>query len=115
MVLKIVVDTCVWLDLAKDHQNQPVLGALEDLIKDREIELLIPRVVLEEFERSKDRVIEETRRSFQSHFKVVREAVNQFAEDQHKVETLSALNDVDRKIGIKGDAISGSMSILKGY
>lgn len=27
---KILIDTCVWLDLAKDHQRQAVLGVLEE-------------------------------------------------------------------------------------
>ena len=33
MTLKLAVDTCVWLDLAKDYRLEPVVSALEDLIK----------------------------------------------------------------------------------
>ncbi len=33
MTLKLLVDTCVWLDLAKDYREQPVIGAIEDLLK----------------------------------------------------------------------------------
>ena len=63
MVLKLVVDTCVWIDLAKDYRDQAVIGALEDFIRDGQIELLVPEVVLEELKRNKDRVIEEAQRS----------------------------------------------------
>jgi len=109
MVLRLVVDTCVWLDLAKDYREEPVIGALEDLIKAHEIELIAPQIVLEEFERNKARVIEETQRSLQSHFRLVREAVNRFGEDVYKAETLKALNEVDHKIVIKGEAVNDSI------
>ena len=31
-MFKILIDTCVWLDLAKDYKQQPMLTALEELI-----------------------------------------------------------------------------------
>jgi PIN domain len=71
-MLHLLIDTCVWLDLAKDYREQPVISALEDLIAARQIKLVVP-VVLDEFSRNKGRVIEEARRSLQSHFRLVRE------------------------------------------
>jgi hypothetical protein len=29
----ILIDTCVWLDVAKDYQQQAILAALEELIR----------------------------------------------------------------------------------
>ena len=46
-MFKILIDTCVWLDLAKDYQQQAILSALEDLIQQEEIELILPRTVVE--------------------------------------------------------------------
>ncbi len=34
-MFKILIDTCVWLDIAKDYQRQPVLGVLEALVRAR--------------------------------------------------------------------------------
>jgi hypothetical protein len=75
MPLKLLVDTCVWLDLAKDYRHQPVISALEDLISAGEIELLVPQIVLDEFTRNKDRVAADAARSLKSHFSLVRDAV----------------------------------------
>jgi PIN domain len=97
-MLHLLVDTCVWLDLAKDYREQPVISALEDLISARQIKLVVPQVVLEEFDRNKARVIEDARRSLQSHFRLVREAVNRFGDDEYRAKTLNALNEVDHKI-----------------
>jgi hypothetical protein len=101
MALKLLVDTCVWIDLARDYREQPVIGALGDLIKARAIDLVVPQIVLDELERNKARIITETQRSLQSHFRLVREAVNRFGDEGYKAETLKALNEVDHKIIIK--------------
>lgn len=100
-------------DLAKNYREQPVIGALEDLIKARVIELVVPKIVLDEFERNKARVIEAAQRSLQSHVRLVREAVNRFADDAYKAETLKALNEVDYKIGIKVEAVNDSIDRIE--
>ena len=109
MVRKLLVDTCVWLDLAKDYRQEPVIRALEDLIRARDIELIVPQIVLNEFERNKVRVIEETRRSLRSHFRVVREAVNRFGDDVSKPETLKGLSEIDHKMAIWSEAVNDSI------
>ncbi|MBF3882711.1 DUF4935 domain-containing protein [Burkholderia pseudomallei] len=109
MAMRLVVDTCVWLDLAKDYREQPVIAALEDLIKSGEIELIVPQQVLDEFSRNKARVTDEARRGLQSQFRLVRQAVNRFADDANKTELLAGLNEVDHRIGIDGDAVSESI------
>ena len=105
-MLHLLVDTCVWLDLAKDYRAQPVIAALDDLITARQIALIVPQVVVDEFQRNKARVIEDARRSLQSHFKLVREAVSRFSEDEQRTSTLNALNEVDHKI------VTGSESVI---
>ncbi|UXN75800.1 hypothetical protein N8D56_26565 (plasmid) [Devosia sp. A8/3-2] len=47
-MLKLLIDTSVWLDLAKDYRNLPLLTLLGDPVDRDEIELLVPEVVHEE-------------------------------------------------------------------
>jgi len=107
--LKILIDTCVWFDLAKDYQQEPVINALEDLAKDHQIELIVPKIVIDEFDRNRARVVKDTQRSLQSHFRLVRDAVNRFAEKEYKDETVKALNEVDHRIVTKGEAVYDSI------
>ncbi|WP_454825854.1 PIN domain-containing protein [Paraburkholderia xenovorans] len=109
MPIQLVVDTCVWLDLAKDYREQPVIAALEDLIESGEVELIVPQQVLDEFDRNKTRIIEEARRGLQSHFRLVRQAVNRFGDDPRKADLLAGLNEVDHRIGVDGDAVGESI------
>jgi len=113
MIFKILVDTCVWLDLSKDYRDQPVISVLEDLVNNNVVELVVPQIVLDEFERNKTRVIEEAQRSLQSHFRLVKEAVNRFADAENKAGTLKDLNEVDHKIFIKGEAVNDSVERIE--
>jgi len=54
--LRLLIDTCVWLDIAKDYRQRPTIGAIEELVKAGVISLIVPRQVIEEFNRNKDRL-----------------------------------------------------------
>lgn len=110
---RILVDTCVWLDLAKDRREQAVIGALEGLIEAGEVELIVPHIVVDEFQRNKARIIADARRSLQSHFRLVREAVNRFADDKHKDNILKGLNEVDHRIVTTDEAVIDSIGRIE--
>nr|WP_256122167.1 PIN domain-containing protein [Burkholderia sp. A2] len=61
MATRLVVDTCVWLDLARDYREQPIIGVLEDLVDRGEVEIIVQQQVLDEFDRNEARVIDEAR------------------------------------------------------
>jgi hypothetical protein len=114
MAIRLLVDTCVWLDLAKDYREQPVINALEDLVDNGDIHLIVPQQVVDEFDRNKARIVDEARRGLQSHFRLVRQAVNQFGDDGLKADLLVGLNEVDHRIGVEGDAVGGSIERIDG-
>lgn len=105
-MIKILIDTCVWLDLVKDTRSTPMVGALEDLIKSGSITLLAPEITIAEFSRNKERVLNSGQQSLKTHIRLVRAAVNRFAEDDYKERTLEALTEIDRKALLDdGDAV----------
>ena len=91
MTLCLLIDTCVWLDLAKDKRHLPILEAVAALSDSGDLDLIMPRTVLDEFARNKERVIAENKRSLSGHFRAVREAAQQFATEQQRQETLDRL------------------------
>src|SRR5712664_1203382 len=100
----ILIDTCVWLDIAKDHQQQAILAALVELIRQGDVALILPRTVVDEFSRNKARVIEESSRSLSSTLKRVKEAVEKFGDPRKKSTVLDQLNDVDHRLPTLGEA-----------
>ena len=62
-MLHLLVDTSTWLDLARRRDGQRWIVALRVLILNGDIELLVPAVVLEEFDRNRERVEREFSRA----------------------------------------------------
>src|ERR1700722_10369387 len=113
IMLRLLVDTCVWLDMAKDYRHQPTLAALEQLIEANEVSLVLPEQAVDEFARNKDRIIKESGKSLSSTFKRVKEAVRQFGKAEGRNETLASLVDVDHRITILGEAVNGSIQRIE--
>lgn len=74
-MFRLLIDTCVWLDIAKDPEQQKVLGILEELVDINEVSLILPQTIVDEFSRNKARVIRESSKSLSSVFKRVKDTV----------------------------------------
>ena len=111
--VRILIDTNIWLDLAKDYRMSPVVTAIEDLVTAGMLELIMPQLVLDEFARNRDRVVENSKRSLAAYFKRVREAVAQFGEEEKRSETIRQLNEIDHKIAMKGEVSQQALSTIE--
>lgn len=109
----LLIDTCVWLDLAKDYRQLPLLDALIALKESDELEILLPEIVVEEFNRNKERIITDSKRSLSSHFRLVREAMLKFAPEEGRKNVLQQLNAVDHRIAIGGEAVNDAIEIIE--
>jgi hypothetical protein len=113
-MFRMLIDTCVWLDLAKDQKQLSVLGVVEEMVKRGMLSLIVPRVMLEEFRRNRERVAKESARSLSTHFRLVKEAVGKVAGDTRTTRVvLSHLDDVNHKIPILGGAAAGTLDRIE--
>lgn len=113
MTLRLLIDTCVWLELAKDVRQLPLLDALFAMTETDEIALILPQVIVEEFERNRERVIASSRASFTSHFKRVREAVVQFSPEDGRDLILQRLNEIDHRIATGDGAVNEAVKLIE--
>lgn len=112
MMLRLLVDTSVWLDLTKDPRHLPLLDALFAMIEVGEVELILPQIVLDEFARNRDRVISSSRAGLSSHFKRVKDAIVQFAPEEGRQELLGQLNGIDHRIATGGGAVNEAVGLI---
>ena len=103
-MFKLLIDTCVWLDIAKDHRQTAVLDNLEMLIREQKLLLFLPRIVVDEFLRNKDRVVEESSRSLSSSLKRAKEAVHRLGEGRGKRVAIEHLEELDHRLPRLGEA-----------
>lgn len=113
-MFKMLIDTCVWLDVAKDRSQLPLLDVIDEMIRLNMLTLIIPRVVLDEFKRNKERVAQESRKSMSAHFRLVKEAVNKVGGEKKRLEVvLSHLDDVNYKIPLIGGATADTLDRIE--
>ena len=113
MKLHLLIDTCVWLDLAKDYRQLPILDAVLAMKNSGELEVIVPSIVVDEFNKNKERVVADSKRSLSGHFKLVRDAVLKFAPEQGRAATLHQLNDIDHRISTGGEAVNDAIEIIE--
>ncbi len=106
---KMLIDTCVWLDIAKTSKGEDVLNLLTEFINREEVALILPTIIIAEFDRNKDRVVADAGRSLSSHFKTVKAMVAEHANQEVREVILSQLNDIDKKIPSMGESAFNSI------
>jgi hypothetical protein len=104
-MFNVLIDTCVWLDLADKPQQTALMSPLEGLLSYGGINILVPRIVLEEFKRNRSRVAEKSTKSLSTHINLVKDAVRRSNGDKRKKDRmLEYLSDIGRR----GAEVGGS-------
>lgn len=110
---RLLIDTCVWLDIAKDHRLHSLIAVIERLVETNTISLLVPQTVVNEFQRNKTRVAEDSCRSLSSVFKRVKAAVKDFGDPAEKDSVLAHLDNVDQQIPLLGESAIQSIGRIE--
>lgn len=109
----LLLDTCVWLDLAGNHQNEPLLGALEALCQDHVIDVIVPQIVRDEFVRNKGRITKESSRSLSGALKRARGVVWTYADPKRRRKAVEVLDDIDRRLVSSIDVTAESVARIE--
>ena len=113
-MFNILIDTSVWLDLAADPKQTPLLDALVSLMADGRINLLVPRIVVTEFQKNRNRVAKSSAKSLASHFDQVKDAIRRAESDnKQKNKILGYLSDMNHRIPVLGGAAEGALARIE--
>jgi hypothetical protein len=94
----LLLDTCVWLDLAINHANEPLLSALESLCRQHVVNLIVPQLVRDEFARNRERVIKESGRSLSGALKRARVALWTHGDPRRRKRAVEVIDDIDHRL-----------------
>lgn len=93
-----LADTCVWLDLAKDVHGEPLIAACRQLVREERLELLVPQIVIDEFERNRGRIEADMTRSVSATFHRVRAAVDEYGRGDGRDEAIKQLDELTHRV-----------------
>jgi hypothetical protein len=112
-VFYVMVDTCVWLELAKDYKQRALLIALKESVRSGRISLLLPRTIIHEFARNKTRVLTEGRQSISNSLKRARDVATQHGDPRRRRVVVDYLSDLDHKLPSLGDEAIEAIAIIE--
>jgi hypothetical protein len=77
-MLRLLIDTSTWLDIAKRRDGQKWIVPIRVFVLHNRLELLVPSVILEEFERNRPHVEASVTTSVQNRFRQLREDMQSY-------------------------------------
>lgn len=100
-MLHLLVDTSTWLDLSKRRDGQRWIEALRVLIRQGEVELLVPSLVVDEFERNRERIERSMTSSVAQRFKLIKQDLDDYGGSDNS-EALKVIEDFARHAPLIG-------------
>lgn len=100
-MLHLLVDTSTWLDLCKRRDGQRWIVALRVLFHRRRVELLVPSLVIDEFERNRERIETSMTASVAQRFKLIRQDLGEYGGTDNE-KSLRVIEDLARHVPLIG-------------
>ncbi|MDK7178017.1 PIN domain-containing protein [Micrococcus luteus] len=100
-MLHLLVDTSTWLDLSKRRDGQRWIVALRVLVHQGEVELIVPPLVIDEYERNRERVEASMTASVAQRFKLIRQDLDDYGGTDTE-QALSTIEDLARHAPLIG-------------
>ena len=77
-MLRLLLDTSTWLDLAKRRDGQRWIVALRVYWYQKKLDLLVPAVVIDEFERNRPRIEASMTASVSERFRLIKRDLDEY-------------------------------------
>ena len=100
-MLHLLVDTSTWLDLSKRRDGQRWIVALRVLIHQDQVELLVPSLVVDEFERNRERIETSMTSSVAQRFKLIKQDLDDYGGTDNE-HALKVIEDLARHVPLIG-------------
>lgn len=97
-MLYLLADTSVWLDLAKTIKGQKLIVTVRVLVHEERMTLLVPLLVVDEFERNRARVEADMTRSLSAQLGRARDAIEQHGQGDGRQAALNELDNLSHRL-----------------
>lgn len=109
----LIVDTCVWLDIAMDARLAPVLDVLDGPARSRSFALVVPDLVVQEFERNRESVQQRTKKVYETLIKDAREIAHVLTNQPDRDELHRSLGKVTNALPAFRGELSARMTKVR--
>lgn len=100
-MLRLLVDTSTWLDLAKRRDGQKWIVAIRLNVQSGNLQLLVPALVIDEFQRNRPRIESSMTASVAERFRQMRRDFDEYGGETHK-EAIEAIDKLAHQVPLIG-------------
>ncbi|MGD9715175.1 MAG: PIN domain-containing protein [Thermomicrobiales bacterium] len=90
-MLHLLVDTSTWLDLSKRRDGRRWILALQELVRQGDVELMVPQIVIDEYERNRERIETSMTSSVAQRFKAIKQDLDDYGADADAAKVVDDL------------------------
>ena len=110
---RLLIDTNIWIDLAGNFKEQPLLLVLEELVRDNKAELIVPSIVKKEFEAKREGTEKVAAQRASSAFTSAKSVVDLLGTSEDKTRLRDLLSDMGQKYPLMGEVPKFYVSRVK--
>ncbi|MFD7056045.1 PIN domain-containing protein [Streptomyces mirabilis] len=81
-MLRLLIDTSIWLNVAKSRDGQQIIVPLRVLLFQKKLDILVPSLILDEFDRNRPRAEAATSSSVRERFRLLRQDLHDYGDDE---------------------------------
>ncbi|WP_158691045.1 PIN domain-containing protein [Streptomyces sp. 351MFTsu5.1] len=81
-MLRLLIDTSVWLDIARRRDGQQIIVPIRVLFFQKKLDLLVPSIILEEFERNRPRAEAAATDSVRERFRLLKQDLKEYGDSE---------------------------------
>lgn len=100
-MLSLFVDTSTWLDLSKRRDGQRWIASLRYLVSNGEVRLLVPTLIVDEFERNRERIEQSMTATINQRFKLMKQDLDEYG-TSHMQQAAEMVSDLARDLPLIG-------------
>jgi hypothetical protein len=100
-MLHLLVDTSTWLDLARRRDGQKWIVAIRVLVHQRELELLVPSLILDEFHRNRSGIEHSMTASVTERFRLLKQDLGEYG-GENQQDALDLLDGLAHQVPLIG-------------
>jgi hypothetical protein len=100
-VLHLLIDTSTWLDLARRRDGQKWISTMRTLVLQGELDLLVPDLVVEEFERNRAKVESGMTTSVAQRFRSLRQDIDEYGGTEYE-KALEFMGELSHEVPLIG-------------
>lgn len=110
VVGRVLFDTSVWMDLATEPREQGIIWVLEQALREKFVELILPETVVEEWNRNREKTLRKERERMTSALRSARWAVEQVGSKKDRRTLVRQLDDLRTKVPLLGRNLQSLVS-----